>query len=58
MKNDITPCQFTSKIVNPLAAIAESIGRLEEVNLIQPCPQLRRKNRIRTIQASLKKLVE
>jgi len=53
MKYDITPCQITSQIVNVLAAIAESIGQLEGVNLIQPGPQLRRKNRIRTIQASL-----
>lgn len=53
MKYDITSCQITSQIVNTLAAIAESIGQLEGVNLIQPGPQLRRKNRIRTIQASL-----
>ena len=53
MKYDITPCQFTSEIVNTLAAIAESIGQLEGVKLIQPSPQLRRKNRIQTIQASL-----
>jgi len=53
MKYDITLCQITSEIVNVLAAIAESIGLLEGVNLIQPGPQLRRKNRIRTIQASL-----
>jgi len=53
MKHDITPCQFTSEIVNTLAGAAESIGRLQGVNLIRPSPQLRRKNRIRTIQASL-----
>jgi Fic family protein len=53
MKYDLTPCQITSGIVNTLAAIAESIGQLEGVNLIQPGPQLRRKNRIQTIQASL-----
>ena len=53
MTHDITPCQFTSEIVNSLAAIAECIGQLEGVNLIQPGPQLRRKNRIQTIQASL-----
>jgi len=53
MKYDITPCQITSEIVNALAEIAESIGRLEGVNLIQPGPKLRRKNRIQTIQASL-----
>jgi Fic family protein len=53
MKYDITPCRITSEIVNILAAIAKSIGQLEGVSLIQPGPQLRRKNRIRTIQASL-----
>lgn len=53
MVYDITPCQMTSEIVNTLAAIAECIGQLEGVNLIQPGPQLRRKNRIRTIRASL-----
>ena len=53
MNYDITPYQLTSQIVNALAAIAESVGQLEGVNLIQPGPQLRRKNRIRTIQASL-----
>ncbi len=53
MQYNIPPCQITSEIVNTLAAIAESIGQLEGVNLIQPGPQLRRKNRIRTIQASL-----
>jgi Fic family protein len=53
MKYDITPCQITSEIVNVLAAVAESIGLLEGVNLIEPEPQLRRKNRVRTIQASL-----
>jgi Fic family protein len=53
MEYDITPYQITSEIVNTLTAIAESIGQLEGVNLIQPGPQLRRKNRIQTIQASL-----
>ncbi len=53
MKNEIIPCQITSEIVNTLAAIAECIGQLEGVNLIRPGPQLRRENRIRTIQASL-----
>lgn len=53
MVYDITPCQMTSEIVNTLAAIAESIGQLEGVKLIQPGPQPRRKNRIRTIRASL-----
>ena len=38
---------------NALAAIAESIGQLQGANLIQPGPQLRRKNHIQAIQASL-----
>jgi len=53
MTNNITPCRFTSEIINILAAIAESVGQLEGVHLNQPGPQLRRKNRIQTIQASL-----
>ena len=53
MKYDLTPRQITSRMVNTHAAIAENIGQLEGVNLIQPGPQLRRKNRIQTIQASL-----
>ena len=53
MQYNITPCLITSEIVNLVAAIAENIGQLEGVNLIQPGPQLRRKNRIQTIQASL-----
>ena len=53
MTDDITPCQFTSEILNLLAAVAESVGQLEGVNLIQPGPQLRRKNRIQAIQSSL-----
>jgi Fic family protein len=53
MTYDITPCRITSEIVNALTAIAECIGQLEGLNLIQPGPQLRRKNRIQTIQASL-----
>jgi Fic family protein len=53
MEYQITPYQITPGIVNTLAAIAESIGLLEGVNLTQPGPQLRRKNRIQTIQASL-----
>jgi cell filamentation protein, protein adenylyltransferase len=53
MKNDITPCQITSEIVNTLVAIAGCIGLLEGVNLIRPSPQLRNKNRIHTIHASL-----
>jgi len=53
MNYDITFCRITPEMVNSVAAIAENIGQMEGVNLIRPGPQLRRKNRIRTIQASL-----
>ncbi|MBW2366345.1 MAG: Fic family protein [Deltaproteobacteria bacterium] len=53
MKFEIASCRLTTLIVNTLAAIAENIGRLAGVNLSQPSLELRRKNRIRTIQASL-----
>jgi hypothetical protein len=39
MEYDLTSCQITSGMVNTVAAIAESIGQLEGVNLIQPGPQ-------------------
>ena len=44
---------MTPEIVNTLALIAEGIGQLEGVKLVQPSPILRRKNRIQTIQATL-----
>jgi len=53
MADGMTPCQITSEIVRTLTEIAGCIGQLEGVSLIQPDPQLHRKNRIRTIQASL-----
>ena len=53
MENKVTPCRITPEIINILTAIAESIGQLEGVNLTLPSPQLRRKNRIQTIQSSL-----
>jgi cell filamentation protein, protein adenylyltransferase len=52
MTLNITPCKITSEIVNTLTDIAEGIGQLEGVNLIKPHPQLRRKNRIKSIQAT------
>jgi len=53
MKHDIHPCRTTSGIVNLLTAIAEVVGLLDGVKLQKPSPMLRRKNRVRTIQASL-----
>ena len=47
------PFQLTTRLANVLAAIAEAVGKLSAVALVKPDPVLRRKNRIRTIQASL-----
>ncbi len=53
MKATIIPFQFNTRIANILAAVAEAVGKLSAVTLQKPSPKLRRKNRIRTIQASL-----
>jgi Fic family protein len=45
--------QLTTQLANALAAIAEAVGKLAAVNLVKSDPMLRRKNRIKTIQASL-----
>jgi hypothetical protein len=47
------PFQLTARLENLLAAIAEAVGKLSAVTLAKPDPKLLRKNRIRTIQASL-----
>ena len=49
----ITPFQLNTEIANALAAIAEAVGKLSAVAMQKPSPRLRRKNRIKTIQASL-----
>ena len=43
------PFDITSKIINQISAIAEQVGRLGGHGLT-PSPQLRKQNRIRTIQ--------
>lgn len=53
MKTTIIPFQLNTQIANALAAVAEAVGKLSAVTLQKPSPKLRRKNRIRTIQASL-----
>jgi Fic family protein len=47
------PCTITPKIVHLIADISELIGRWSVASDEQLSPQLRRGNRIRTIQASL-----
>ena len=44
---------FTTKIVNLLSSISEKIGEVNAARLNKPSPELRKRNRIRTIRASL-----
>ena len=53
MKTTIIPFQLNTQIANALAAVAEAVGKLSAFTLQKPSPMLRRKNRIRTIQATL-----
>ena len=46
------PFDITAKIINQISAIAEQVGRLGGRGLT-PSPQLRKQNRIRTIQGTL-----
>ena len=46
------PFEITAKIVNQISAISEQIGRISAQSLTAS-PQLRRQNRIRTIQSTL-----
>ena len=44
---------ITNEILQLLTAISEKIGRISAVRLDRPSPELRKKNRIKTIKASL-----
>ena len=46
------PFEITPKIINHISAIAEQVGRLDRHGL-SASPQLRKQNRIRTIQSTL-----
>jgi Fic family protein len=46
------PFEITAKIINQISIIAEQIGRLDASGL-SISPQLRKQNRIRTIQGTL-----
>lgn len=46
------PFDITTKIINQISAIAEQVGRLDSHGL-STSPQLRKQNRIRTIQGTL-----
>jgi Fic family protein len=47
------PYQITTKIVELVASISEKIGEVNSAHLYRPPTELRKKNRIKTIQSSL-----
>ena len=47
------PYQITNRIVELVASISEKIGEVNAVHLYRPPTELKRKNRIKTIQSSL-----
>ncbi len=47
------PYEITSKILNLIASISEKIGEVNAAHLNKPPTELRKRNRIKTIQASL-----
>lgn len=47
------PYKITSLILEKVASISEKIGAMKTAHLIQPSTELRKENRIKTIQASL-----
>ena len=53
MEPTLSHFRATGDLIQRLTDIAQRIGQLEGINLQRPTPQLRRQNRIRTIQASL-----
>jgi Fic family protein len=47
------PYTLTPKILTLVASISEKIGAINTSHLYKPAPELRKKNRIKTIQSSL-----
>lgn len=47
------PYQITNRIIDLIASISEKVGEVNAAYLYKPPTELRRKNRIRTIQSSL-----
>lgn len=47
------PYEITNKIINLIASISERIGEVNAAHLNKPPTELRKKNRIKTIQSSL-----
>jgi Fic family protein len=54
IKKDMKPpYEVTSKILNLISSISEKIGEVKSARLVKPPPELRKRNRIKTIQSSL-----
>ncbi|MFO7811101.1 MAG: Fic family protein [Candidatus Delongbacteria bacterium] len=47
------PYDITPDILNLIASVSERLGEVNAVHLDKPSPQLRRENRIKTVQSSL-----
>ncbi|HQO09544.1 MAG TPA: Fic family protein [Clostridiales bacterium] len=47
------PYDITPDILNLIASVSEKLGEVNAVHLDKPSPQLRRENRIKTVQSSL-----
>jgi len=47
------PYEITNQILRSLTSISEKIGEVNAVHLEKPSPELRKKNRVKTIKASL-----
>ncbi len=47
------PYEITPAILHLVAEISEKIGAIHAAHLVKPSPELRRENRVKTIQASL-----
>lgn len=47
------PYKITDKIIRLVASISERLGEINAIHLYKPPTELRKKNRIKTIQSSL-----
>lgn len=47
------PYQLTDKILKSIVSISEKLGEIKALHLYKPPTELRKKNRIKTIQSSL-----
>ncbi len=53
MKNTKPPYEITNRVLRQIASVSEKIGEINAAHLNMPPTELRKKNRIKTIQSSL-----